>query len=259
MLMRTRLTRSDQCYFAKITKNGWVDTYHPQIDLSFVTKELGYDILQHTVSGWAMSFGTNTLGTDYFAKLVSSFRQAAAATEHGLEAVIVVGLTNDLLSCVFPGQNTDEYPKSARVLFEAALNWCKKLSLHLKVPVIFCGAGSARHVNVDSVVADVLLDDLSSKSIQNKWATVAQAQAYFYKQFEHYTVRGSWGSGRGSGVYVLQKPAMSSEKCDKFGHPSKTEAYLQGLLIHNVIAWMICKFNWTPRARGYRDLLIAQI
>jgi hypothetical protein len=53
------------------------------------------------------------------------------------------------------------------------------------------------------------------------------------------------------------KTKMSSENCDEFGHPSKTEAYLQGLLIQNILAWIVRKFHREPRARGYIYLQIA--
>jgi hypothetical protein len=73
----------------------------------------------------------------------------------------------------------------------------------LKVTVIFCGAGLAQRVNMDYVV---LLNDPCSKSEQEKWTTVARAQAYFYKQFEFYSMGRPWESGKDSGIYVLQKP-----------------------------------------------------
>ncbi len=59
-------------------------------------------------------------------------------------------------------------------------------------------------------------------------------------------------------VYHLQKPHLNGREADWLGHPGKNEAFLQGVLIHNTLAWICVKAGWVPTANSqFRKLLIS--
>jgi hypothetical protein len=117
----------------------------------------------------------------------------------------------------------------------------------VSVPVIFSGAGSAKNMRYDMETQDIPfpseLPQGRQAAFDVKHRIVAKAQALMFNRLGQKGQKGSWGRMKNK-LYYLQKPRLSTRSCDWMGHPGKCEAYLQGVLIHNVIVWACVNAGW---------------
>ena len=246
----SRVAPAERSYLAKFQGGKLVDLRYPAVDCSFLFQESGfpYDVMLHAVSGWSIAHGQNRFSYEYFSKLLAPFREEAAKDKDGrsLKAIVVFGGTNDVLAVLGSLGNKDN-PASVDALITARDKWLEGLAEAVGVPVIFAGAGSAKNMRYDMETQDIPfpseLPQGRQPAFEVKRRIVAKAQALMFNRLGQKGQKGSWGRMRNK-LYYLQKPRLSTKFCDWMGHPGKSEAYLQGVLIHNVIVWACVKAGW---------------
>ena len=243
-----RVADPEVCYMAK-SGATWTDVYYPAVDMTPVFKDSGFplDVFQWSMSGWSMTCGRGKVDVNVFERLMGSFLTEAAKAGQGLRAIVVIGLTNDVNYCRY-GRGRGKYPTSVDQLIKSRDEWLKKLALRMGAPVIVIGTGSAK-VDYRAVTADVPLGYIGDKTDQEIRDTLAAAHARIYNRLGEETIPGPWPV-MSPDVYYLQKPHLNGREADWLGHPGKNEAYLQGLLIHNTLAWIAVKAGWVPTANG---------
>jgi hypothetical protein len=158
--------------------------------------------------------------------------------------VVVVGGTNDVKFCLDKKKewSPKDYPATVDTLFEDKDGFLQDLSVAIEAPVVYAGAGSAARQRISDAVKDITLGYLGDvlATDAQKQQFLGQAMARFFMLLGGQCQPGGWASF-GIGVYPLQKPALSTTLCDKWGHPGAEELYLQALLIYNVMASVIQK------------------
>jgi hypothetical protein len=240
-----RLTSPENCYMAKFQGGELVDLPYPAVDCSFLFQDSGfpYDVLVHAVSGWAIAQGSNTFDYQYFKDILAPFREEAAKDKDGrsLRAIVVIGGTNDVLACL---HSTREPPMTVDAVIAACEAWLEGLAKAVGVPVFYAGAGSAKNMRYDMEQQDFPLVGPNGKmTLTAKRRLLAKAHALMFNRLGQKSERGSWGRMKNQ-LYHIQKPRLSTRFCDWYGHPGKCELYLQGLLLHNVLAWGCVKAGW---------------
>jgi hypothetical protein len=222
--------------------------HYPQVDCSFLFEASGfpYDVFLHVISGWAFKYG-NTIPQDYFVDLVTSFKAEAAKSKEkrSLKAVVVLGMTNDILFCQTGfGKKHIRYPASVDSLIEERDEWLNELAEKIGVPVFFAGAGSAKNVRYDLEKSDVELGYFGNLHEDARGAIIARSQARIFNRLGEECSSGAWPNRLKNKLYYLQKPHLSPRFCDYIGHPGKIEGYLQGILLHNLLVWLCVKAGW---------------
>jgi hypothetical protein len=246
----SRVAPPERSYLAKFQGGDLVDLRYPAVDCSFLFQESGfpYDVMLHAVSGWSIAHGQNRFSYEYFSKLLGPFREEAAKDKDGrsLKAIVVFGGTNDVLA-VLGSLGAKGNPASVDAMIAARDKWLEGLAEAVGVPVIFAGAGSAKNMRYDMETQDIQfpseLPQGRQPAFEVKRRIVAKAQALMFNRLGQRGQKGSWGRMKNK-LYYLQKPRLSTKFCDWMGHPGKSESYLQGVLIHNVIVWACVKAGW---------------
>ena len=166
-----------------------------------------------------------------------------------LRAVFIIGLTNDVNHCFFAppkdGSPHDGYPESTETLWEQKEKWCRSLAELLGCPVIYCGGGTPFGVRFSLTEEIISLGDCSRLSTADRNRVHANALAQLFMKFQDAC---DWGSFRKVGPYAynVQKPRLDVSKCDHMGHPGKTEAWLQALVMFNTMAFGLHKLGADP-------------
>jgi hypothetical protein len=252
-----RLSSKENTYIAKFQGKELIDIHYPQVDCSFLFSESGfpYDVFLHVISGWAFAYG-NTLPHEYFVDLVADFKAEAAKSKDGrsLKAIVVLGLTNDLLSCQ-TGYGNFSYPKSVDDLIKTRDKWLNKLAELVGVPVFYAGSGSGKNVCYDDEEDDIPLGYIGKLDEKARGVIIARAHALVYNRLGDKCTAGAWPSKLRNKLYYIQKPRLSSRFCDYMGHPGKIESYLQGIMIHNVLVWLCVKAGWQKDLKSERFFL----
>jgi hypothetical protein len=243
-----RVAEPEVCYMAKAGQT-WTDVYYPAVDLTPVFRDSGfpYDVFQWAMSGWSLTCGRGKTDINVFEHLMGEFLTEAAKAGEGLKAIVVIGLTNDVNYCRYR-KNRGKYPSSVDQLIESRDEWLKKLAVRLGAPIIVIRTGSVK-VNYVSVTDDVPLGYIGDKTETEIRDIIAAAHARIYNRLGEDTVAGPWPVMSPT-VYYLQKPHLNGREADWLGRPGKNEAYLQGLLIHNALAWICVKASWIKTANG---------
>jgi hypothetical protein len=243
-----RLAEPEACFMAK-AGNTWTDVYYPAVDMTPFFQASGFplDVFQWSLSGWAVVSGRNKVGIDFFERLMADYRREAAKYGEGLKAIVIIGLTNDVLYCRY-GKGRGKYPESVDALIVQRDTWAKQLAARMGVPVIIVGTGTTKG-RYDAVVVDVPLGYIGDKPDREIRQIVSDAHARIYNRLGEATVTGPW-PGMAPTVYHLQKPHLSPRETDWMGHPGKNEAFLQGVLLHNALAWICVKAGWFPTLQG---------
>jgi hypothetical protein len=180
-----------------------------------------------------------------FERLMGEFITEVAKAGEGLKAIVIMGLTNDVNYCR-NGKGRGQYPTSVDQLIASRDKWLKKLAVNLGAPVVVIGTGSAK-VNYASITEDVPLGYIGDKKDVEIQDIIAAAHARINNRLGEATVTGPWPAMTPT-VYHLQKPHLNGREADWLGHPGKNEAFLQGVLIHNTLAWLCVKARWVQTA-----------
>ncbi len=243
-----RVAAPDVCYMAKAGQM-WTDVYYPAVDLTpfFCESGFPFDVFQWAMSGWSLTCGRGKVDINMFERLMGEFLTEAAKAGEGLKAIVVIGLTNDVNYCRYR-KGRGKYPASVDQLITSRDEWLKKLAVRLGAPVIVIGTGSAK-VNYLSITEDVPLGYIGDKKESEIRDIIAAAHARIYNRLGEDTVAGPWPV-MSPMVYHLQKPHLNGREAHWMGHPGKNEAFLQGLLIHNTLAWLCVKAGWVKTANS---------
>jgi hypothetical protein len=157
-----RVADSDVCYMAK-SGQTWTDVYYPAVDVTPFFRESGFpfDVFQWAMSRWSLTCGRSKVDINVFERLMGDFVTEASKNGEGLKAIVVIGLTNNVVYCRC-GKGCGKYPPSVNQLITSRDDWLKKHALRLGAPVIVIGTGSAK-VNYASITGDVTLGYIGDK------------------------------------------------------------------------------------------------
>jgi hypothetical protein len=120
-----------------MAKSGqtWTDVYYPAVDVTPFFRESGFpfDVFQWAMSRWSLTCGRSKVDINIFEHLMGDFVPEASKHGEGLKAIVVIGLTNDVVYCRY-GKGRGKYPLSVNQLITFRNNWLKKLVVCLGAP-----------------------------------------------------------------------------------------------------------------------------
>jgi hypothetical protein len=237
---RGRITSPERAMFGKIFGGEIGPIDYPQFDVSFLFDDFNAEIIQISISGLSLRYGT-TRPPSWFR---DKFYDVA------FDAVFVLGGTNDIKHC-FDEHGSPGLPRGVPQLFNDVLGYCSELATCFGCPVVFLGAGTpGSGVCPEAVNVAVNFRDISGLEKAASALAIDTALAKFYRCFADEVHPGIFPPSANN-VYCFPRALTSEDFAENgTGHAGKSDLFRSFVHLRNAMAMALLKLKLVTGLKG---------